>query len=235
MAAYRKGSYFNSRFDKNIRAHLIPVKVTHGAIQNYGFIFERSDTGYGRNEETLDYGVQDQGLEIGGNEDSQGYEQEQVEMKGYEGYGNAADQEETPIAEQENQGYNVDEEIHDHHNVGETNNEEVHEESFGYGGDQESDSYGHEDSHDVDYFSHPAYKYDYGVKDSKTGDHKTHWEHRDGDKVTGEYTVDEADGTKRIVSYTSDKKNGFQAIVKKIGTPYYPDHHTSHKEEKKDH
>ena len=76
--------------------------------------------------------------------------------------------------------------------------------------------------HAVDYHAHPAYKFEYGVKDPHTKDHKSAWEHRDGDKVTGEYTVDEADGTKRVVSYTSDKKNGFQAVVKRIGHAEHP-------------
>lgn len=49
------------------------------------------------------------------------------------------------------------------------------------------------------------------------GDHKSHWEHRDGDKVQGEYTLDEADGTKRIVSYHADGKTGFHAEVKRVG------------------
>ena len=79
---------------------------------------------------------------------------------------------------------------------------------------------------------HPAYKFEYGVKDGHTKDHHSAWEHRDGDKVHGEYTLDEADGTKRIVSYTSDKKHGFQAEVKRIGKPHFDapkKHHGGHK------
>ena len=72
-----------------------------------------------------------------------------------------------------------------------------------------------------DYYAHPSYKFDYGVKDEKTGDHKSHWEHRDGDVVKGEYTLDEADGTKRVVSYTSDKKHGFNAVVHNIGHAHH--------------
>jgi Insect cuticle protein len=95
------------------------------------------------------------------------------------------------------------------------------EESYGHGG-------GHDDSHD--YYHHPSYKFEYGVKDDHTGDHKSHWEHRDGDVVKGEYSLDEADGTKRVVSYTSDKHNGFQAVVKKIGHAHHPEvqHHGHH-------
>lgn len=96
-----------------------------------------------------------------------------------------------------------------------------------YGGGESS--YGHDDH--KDYYAHPQYKFEYGVKDGHTGDHKSQWEHRDGDVVKGGYTVDEADGTKRVVEYTSDKKNGFNAIVKKIGHAHHPavyGHHESH-------
>lgn len=55
------------------------------------------------------------------------------------------------------------------------------------------------------------------MKDYHTGDHKSQWEMRDGDVVKGEYTLDEADGTKRIVEYHADSKNGFEAKVKNIG------------------
>lgn len=87
------------------------------------------------------------------------------------------------------------------------------EESYGHGG-------GHDESHD--YYHHPSYRYEYGVSDSKTGDHKSQWEHRDGDVVKGEYSFNEADGTKRVVSYTSDKKSGFNAVVTKIGQAHHP-------------
>ncbi|CRL05515.1 CLUMA_CG018251, isoform A [Clunio marinus] len=73
-----------------------------------------------------------------------------------------------------------------------------------------------------DYYSYPKYKFEYGVKDPHTGDHKSQWEVRDGDVVKGEYSLDEADGTKRVVQYTSDKHNGFNAVVKKIGHAHHP-------------
>jgi Insect cuticle protein len=87
------------------------------------------------------------------------------------------------------------------------------EASHGHHG-HESAGHGHEE-HYPDH--HPSYKFEYGVKDPKTGDHKSQWETRNGDVVKGEYTLDEADGTHRIVEYSSDKKNGFNAVVKKIG------------------
>ncbi|XP_059227040.1 cuticle protein 19-like [Stomoxys calcitrans] len=82
-----------------------------------------------------------------------------------------------------------------------------------------------------DYHSHPKYEFKYGVKDSKTGDIKDQWEHRDGNHVKGSYTLKEADGTTRVVDYHADKHNGFNAVVKKIGHAYHPEihhHHTYH-------
>lgn len=64
--------------------------------------------------------------------------------------------------------------------------------------------------------AHPKYHYDYAVHDLHTQDIKSQWETRDGDKVKGEYTVTEPDGTKRIVSYTADNHNGFNAVVKNV-------------------
>lgn len=94
--------------------------------------------------------------------------------------------------------YSVVEDSHDH--------DEIAEVAGIYDGEDES--------HDS--YAPASYKFDYAVKDEKTGDHKSHWEHRDGDVVKGQYTLDEADGTKRIVTYTADKKNGFNAVVHNI-------------------
>jgi len=85
----------------------------------------------------------------------------------------------------------------------------------GYG----SESYGAD--YNKDYYAYPKYKFEYGVKDPHTGDHKSQWEIRDGDVVKGEYTLDEADGTKRIVEYHADGKTGFHAKVKKIGHAHH--------------
>ncbi|KXJ79883.1 hypothetical protein RP20_CCG027615 [Aedes albopictus] len=73
-----------------------------------------------------------------------------------------------------------------------------------------------------EHYSHPKYKFEYGVKDFHTGDSKDQWEHRDGDVVKGQYTLHEADGTKRVVEYTSDKHHGFQAHVKRVGHAQHP-------------
>ncbi|XP_021696182.1 cuticle protein 19 [Aedes aegypti] len=73
-----------------------------------------------------------------------------------------------------------------------------------------------------EHHSHPKYKFEYGVKDEHTHDHKSQWEHRDGDVVKGQYTVDEADGTHRVVDYSSDHKGGFQAHVQRSGHAHHP-------------
>lgn len=74
-------------------------------------------------------------------------------------------------------------------------------------------------------YHYPKYQFDYGVKDPKTGDHKSQWEKRDGDVVKGAYTVQEPDGTERIVEYEADDKNGFNAVVKIVGHGH---HHGSY-------
>uniref|UniRef100_A0A182NWW4 Uncharacterized protein n=1 Tax=Anopheles dirus TaxID=7168 RepID=A0A182NWW4_9DIPT len=86
-----------------------------------------------------------------------------------------------------------------------------------------------------DYYAYPKYQFEYGVKDPLTGDHKSQWEMRDGDIVKGSYTLDEPDGTQRIVEYRADDRNGFEAIVKKIGKPKHPEHEVSKKSPKDEH
>jgi len=59
----------------------------------------------------------------------------------------------------------------------------------------------------------PSYRFGYSVSDAKTGDSKTREETRDGDVVTGSYSVADPDGRIRRVTYTADAVNGFQAVV----------------------
>lgn len=59
----------------------------------------------------------------------------------------------------------------------------------------------------------PSYQFGYSVTDTKTGDSKTREETRDGDVVTGSYTVADPDGRVRRVTYTADGVNGFNAVV----------------------
>jgi hypothetical protein len=70
----------------------------------------------------------------------------------------------------------------------------------------------------VDYYAHPQYKFEYGVNDPHTGDHKSQQETRDGDVVKGSYSFVEADGSVRTVEYTADDHNGFNAVVHKVIT-----------------
>lgn len=65
--------------------------------------------------------------------------------------------------------------------------------------------------------AHPNYLFNYGVNDLHTGDIKSQWEHRDGDRVRGQYSLVEADGSVRTVDYTADHHNGFNAVVSKHG------------------
>ncbi|XP_066600110.1 larval cuticle protein A2B-like [Prorops nasuta] len=64
-----------------------------------------------------------------------------------------------------------------------------------------------------EYDPHPQYTYGYDVKDALTGDSKSQHETRNGDVVTGSYSLIEADGTRRVVEYTADPINGFNAVV----------------------
>ncbi|XP_051173940.1 larval cuticle protein A2B-like isoform X2 [Leptopilina boulardi] len=64
-----------------------------------------------------------------------------------------------------------------------------------------------------DYDPHPQYTYAYNVQDSLTGDAKSQHETRNGDVVSGSYSLIEADGTRRIVEYFADPINGFNAVV----------------------
>ncbi|XP_049884994.1 larval cuticle protein A3A-like [Pectinophora gossypiella] len=62
---------------------------------------------------------------------------------------------------------------------------------------------------------YPQYSYGYDVQDALTGDYKGHQEHRNGDVVTGSYSVVDPDGTRRIVDYAADPLNGFNAVVRR--------------------
>ncbi|XP_065085976.1 adult-specific cuticular protein ACP-20-like [Ochlerotatus camptorhynchus] len=106
----------------------------------------------------------------------------------------------------------------------------VSAQGYGGGAGEGLGSYGgHHEDH-KDHHAYPKYKFEYGVKDDHTGDHKSQWEVRDGDVVKGGYSLLEADGTERVVEYTSDKHNGFQAHVKKVGHAHHPQVHGHHGE-----
>nr|AYA50018.1 cuticular protein 58 [Leptinotarsa decemlineata] len=69
------------------------------------------------------------------------------------------------------------------------------------------------------------YKFEYGVHDPHTHDHKSQHEHRDGHHATGGYTLKEADGTHRIVKYKSGPHTGFEAVVERVGHAQHPAHY----------
>merc|ERR1712083_1061802 len=57
------------------------------------------------------------------------------------------------------------------------------------------------------------YNFGYSISDSVTGDSKSRQESRDGDAVSGSYSVADPDGRIRTVTYTADALHGFQATV----------------------
>lgn len=68
-----------------------------------------------------------------------------------------------------------------------------------------------------DYDPNPQYSFSYDIHDTLTGDAKSQTESRDGDVVKGQYSLIEADGSRRTVDYTADPVNGFNAVVHKEG------------------
>ncbi|CRK90222.1 CLUMA_CG003935, isoform A [Clunio marinus] len=71
-----------------------------------------------------------------------------------------------------------------------------------------------------EYDANPQYTFSYDIHDGLTGDAKSQTESRDGDVVKGQYSLVEADGTRRIVDYTADPVNGFNAVVHKEGVAH---------------
>ena len=57
------------------------------------------------------------------------------------------------------------------------------------------------------------YDFGYSVSDAASGDSKSRQESRNGDVVTGSYSVADPDGRIRTVTYTADSEHGFQATV----------------------
>ncbi|KAG5883893.1 hypothetical protein JTB14_007781 [Gonioctena quinquepunctata] len=66
-----------------------------------------------------------------------------------------------------------------------------------------------------EYDPHPQYNYAYDIQDALTGDSKNQQEVRDGDVVQGSYSLNDADGYRRIVEYTADPIHGFNAVVRR--------------------
>ncbi|CAG9774082.1 unnamed protein product [Ceutorhynchus assimilis] len=83
---------------------------------------------------------------------------------------------------------------------------------------------------DVDFYTNPHYEYKYAVHDEKHHDNHQHKEERYGDKVKGEYSLHDPDGTIRIVKYEADKHNGFNAVVERKGHAVHPQHYKTYKD-----
>merc|ERR1711976_967994 len=72
------------------------------------------------------------------------------------------------------------------------------------------------------------YNFGYSVSGLVSGDSKTRQESRDGDVVTGSYSVADPDGRIRTVTYTADSVHGFQAKVTydgeegPVAIPFHP-------------
>lgn len=71
----------------------------------------------------------------------------------------------------------------------------------------------HGPPHGQYYDAHPRYAFEYGVNDPHTGDIKEQKEQRDGDNVSGQYSLVEPDGNVRTVHYQADWKTGFHAQI----------------------
>ncbi|KAL6434409.1 hypothetical protein ACFW04_006069 [Cataglyphis niger] len=76
------------------------------------------------------------------------------------------------------------------------------------------DKHGHQQ---LDYAAHPKYEFAYGIEDHHSGDYHGQKEHRDGEKVIGEYVIKEPGGNTRTVTYHVDSHGGFFAHVRNSG------------------
>ncbi|CAK9806566.1 Cuticle protein 8 [Anthophora plagiata] len=74
----------------------------------------------------------------------------------------------------------------------------------------------HDNGDSFDYVAHPKYEFSYGVEDHETGDFHAQKETRDGNSVSGQYSVKEPGGGIRVVNYRADK-DGFHAVVHTSG------------------
>ncbi|XP_044742611.1 gamma-gliadin-like isoform X2 [Chrysoperla carnea] len=69
-----------------------------------------------------------------------------------------------------------------------------------------------------DYEPNPSYQFGFDVKDDLYTNYQNRKEQRDGDKITGSYSVVDSDGFIRTVTYTADPKEGFKAEVNRQPT-----------------
>ncbi|XP_054265183.1 uncharacterized protein LOC128988035 [Macrosteles quadrilineatus] len=69
-----------------------------------------------------------------------------------------------------------------------------------------------------DYDPNPAYQFSFDVKDDEFTNYQNRKEQREGDKISGSYSVVDSDGYIRTVTYTADPKEGFKAEVSREPT-----------------
>ncbi|XP_022188439.1 cuticle protein [Nilaparvata lugens] len=69
-----------------------------------------------------------------------------------------------------------------------------------------------------DYDPNPQYQFSFDIKDDESTNYHNRKETRDGDKISGSYSVVDSDGFIRTVTYTADPKEGFKADVSRQPT-----------------
>ncbi|KAH1008381.1 hypothetical protein HUJ05_008936 [Dendroctonus ponderosae] len=70
----------------------------------------------------------------------------------------------------------------------------------------------------LDLQPNPSYQFGFDVQDDQFTNYQTRKEERDGKRITGSYSVVDADGYIRTVKYTADPKEGFKAEVSREPT-----------------
>ncbi|KAJ8731936.1 hypothetical protein PYW08_014666 [Mythimna loreyi] len=128
-------------------------------------------------------------------------------------------------------GHDIHHELKVHHPV-HYHHEHHHDDHKVHDHGHHEENHGHHDDHHEEHYKdhHPSYKFEYSVKDEHTGDHKSQEEHRDGDHVSGSYSLVEPDGNVRTVHYTADDHHGFRADVHHKTAHHHiiPHHHHEH-------
>uniref|UniRef100_A0A8D9F426 Larval cuticle protein A1A n=1 Tax=Cacopsylla melanoneura TaxID=428564 RepID=A0A8D9F426_9HEMI len=69
-----------------------------------------------------------------------------------------------------------------------------------------------------EYDPNPQYQFGFDIHDDENTNYHNRKEQRDGDKITGSYSVVDSDGFIRTVTYTADPKEGFKAEVSREPT-----------------
>ncbi|KAL1455745.1 hypothetical protein WDU94_009815 [Cyamophila willieti] len=69
-----------------------------------------------------------------------------------------------------------------------------------------------------EYDPNPQYQFGFDIHDDENTNYHNRKEQREGDKITGSYSVVDSDGFIRTVTYTADPKEGFKAEVSREPT-----------------